>query len=158
MQTDLLRKWDYLGILFVGKDLAIRYTPYFVHLRLGGVGYGGVLKEERGREAESGRANVQSLEHCSHCHLCCHQCHLCCHQLSYLSSLLSLDINHIILSKWRTSSTVGFSGSSVVRWTLRPEVVEGGKDKASTRSHEFLPTNCVRRIGGREHCQGGAKL
>ena len=74
MQTDLLRKWDYLGILFVGKDLAIRYTPYFVHLRLGGVGYGGVLKEEGGREAELGRADVQSLKHCRH---------LCSHQFSY---------------------------------------------------------------------------
>ena len=65
---------------------AIPYTPYFVDLRLGGVGYGGVLKEEGGREAESGRANVQSLEHCRHCHLCCHQCHicyLCFHLISY---------------------------------------------------------------------------
>ena len=92
MQTDLLGKWDYLGILFGGKDSVLFCNLHFVHLRLGGVGYGGVLKEERGREAESRRADVQSLEHCPHCHLCCHQCH----QLSYLSSLLSSIIIFVI--------------------------------------------------------------
>ena len=74
MQTDLLGKWDYLGILFGGKDSVLFCNLHFVHLRLGGVGYGGVLKEEGGGEAELGRADVQSLKHCRH---------LFSHQFSY---------------------------------------------------------------------------
>ena len=50
-------------------------------------------------------------------------------------------------SRCDTSSSVGFSGSAVVRWTVRPEVVEGGKDKARTRSHEFLTTIIAMREG-----------
>ena len=54
-----------------------------------------------------------------------------------------------------------------MRWTIRSEVVAGGKDKARTRSHEFLisESNAMKNGGGvggleieRGHCQVASEL
>ena len=145
------------------------------------------MKEEGGGQAESGRANVQSLEHCSH-HLHYHHHHPAPHHYHHhhhpphhhhhypiikmphiirgeqmcralnivviiiiITIILSSLSYHQMIIRWTsrcdTSSSAGFSGSAVVRWTVRPEVVEGGKDKAKTRSHEFLTTTNAMREG-----------
>ena len=60
--------------------------------------------------------------------------------------------NCIICSRNELSPVMVWFGSGGVAPCVRGaagEVVEEGKDKASTRSHEFLTTNCVRWIGGR---------
>ena len=60
-----------------------------------------------------------------------HHCFQHCHPISQMKWF----------SKLQTSSSAGFSGSVVVRCTLRPEVVEGGRDKVSARSQEFLKSD-----------------